>query len=264
MAEVKIKRGTKSEIDNTSIVDGQLLFTTDEINSSLFIDIGTVRKQIGSNADITAKDVQYDNTSSHLTSTNVQDGMDEIVTKHNSSIGGINTSIQNINQVNNTQNEKLNDLESKFADLNARATNLASYDTGVMTKQAGSNQVIGFDGSGQTITLEGGSMWFVNVSLACATNSYDGNKPYIGVGFGKITDPLPSIDYTSGGATFGGGFSILQRRIGDGVRDAINTSIIITPSDTTTYRAFGVCGMNTTGNIQVRMKAYRIMKFPTT
>lgn len=48
MAQVKIKRGTIAEINNTDIIDGQLLFTTDEDNnkSTMYMDVGDERKRI--------------------------------------------------------------------------------------------------------------------------------------------------------------------------------------------------------------------------
>lgn len=79
MASVTLKRGTRTEIENTQIQDGQLLIETDQLNNNrIYLDLpdGT-RIPVGGGTS-TAEDVSYENTQSHLTAENVQDAIDEL------------------------------------------------------------------------------------------------------------------------------------------------------------------------------------------
>ena len=111
MASVTIKRGTEAEVASTAITDGQILFTTDrEYNNQIMADVGENRILIGGNniftgtqaeyeealsqglifegmqvnitddydRDLDADVIVYDNTTSGLASTTVQDAIDEV------------------------------------------------------------------------------------------------------------------------------------------------------------------------------------------
>lgn len=113
MSSVTLKRGTKTEIENTQIQDGQLLFETDQLNNNkIYIDlpngervpvggsgawVGTTEElelaiqddQIADGTQVivtndyqngmVATNVIYNNSDSGLVSTNVQGAIDEVV-----------------------------------------------------------------------------------------------------------------------------------------------------------------------------------------
>ena len=77
MASVTFKRGTRAEIEATAKQDGQILMETDQTNNKMYVDLqNNNRVRIGnSNVDV---DTSYDNTTSGLDATNVQNAIDKI------------------------------------------------------------------------------------------------------------------------------------------------------------------------------------------
>ena len=142
MASVTFKRGTKAEIENTQIQDGQLLMETDQLNNNkIYLDlpngtrvpvggsgawVGTKEEfelavEEGKIADgtqviitddyesgITASMTLYSNAQSGLVATNVQSAIDEVSAK----IGQ-----ENISQVGNSVTGAINNLNSNFNEL---------------------------------------------------------------------------------------------------------------------------------------------------
>ena len=141
MASVTFKRGTKAEIENTQIQDGQLLMETDQLNNNkIYLDlpngtrvpvggsgawVGTKKEfelavKEGKIADgtqviitddyesgITASMTLYSNAQSGLVATNVQSAIDEVSAK----IGQ-----ENISQVGNSVTGAINNLNSNLND----------------------------------------------------------------------------------------------------------------------------------------------------
>ena len=139
MASVTFKRGTKAEIENTQIQDGQLLMETDQLNNNkIYLDlpngtrvpvggsgawVGTKEEfelavEEGKIADgtqviitddyesgITASMTLYSNAQSGLVATNVQSAIDEVSAK----IGQ-----ENISQVGNSVTGAINNLNSNL------------------------------------------------------------------------------------------------------------------------------------------------------
>lgn len=73
MANVNFVRGDTTKINNTPITDGQVLFDTDKKN--ILMDNGNTRENYG---QAVASNIEYDNSSSSIASTNVQDAIDEL------------------------------------------------------------------------------------------------------------------------------------------------------------------------------------------
>ena len=142
MASVTFKRGTKAEIENTQIQDGQLLMETDQLNNNkIYLDlpngtrvpvggsgawVGTKEEfelavEEGKIADgtqviitddyesgITASMTLYSNSQSGLVATNVQSAIDEVSAK----IGQ-----ENISQVGNSVTGAINNLNSNLSEI---------------------------------------------------------------------------------------------------------------------------------------------------
>ena len=78
MASVTFKRGTRAEIEATAKQDGQILMETDQNKKNkMYIDLPDgSRVLIGNSGE--AIDTSYDNTTSGLDATNVQNAIDEL------------------------------------------------------------------------------------------------------------------------------------------------------------------------------------------
>ena len=78
MASVTFKRGTRAEIEATAKQDGQILMETDQNKKNkMYIDLPDgSRVLIGNSGE--AIDTSYDNTTSGLDATNVQNAIDKI------------------------------------------------------------------------------------------------------------------------------------------------------------------------------------------
>lgn len=78
MASVTFKRGTRAEIEATAKQDGQILMETDQNKKNkMYIDLPNgSRVLIGNSGE--AIDTSYDNTTSGLDATNVQNAIDKI------------------------------------------------------------------------------------------------------------------------------------------------------------------------------------------
>ena len=78
MASVTFKRGTRAEIEATAKQDGQILMETDQNKKNkMYIDLPDgSRVLIGNSGE--AIDTFYDNTTSGLDATNVQNAIDKI------------------------------------------------------------------------------------------------------------------------------------------------------------------------------------------
>ena len=78
MASVTFKRGTRAEIEATAKQDGQILMETDQNKKNkMYIDLQDgSRVLIGNSGE--AIDTSYDNTTSGLDATNVQNAIDKI------------------------------------------------------------------------------------------------------------------------------------------------------------------------------------------
>ena len=86
MASVTFKRGTRAEIEATAKQDGQILMETDQNKKNkMYIDLPDgSRVLIGNSGE--AIDTSYDNTTSGLDATNVQNAIDKI----ENNVGDIN------------------------------------------------------------------------------------------------------------------------------------------------------------------------------
>ena len=79
MATVTFIRDTTNNIASIPIVDGQIILSTDE--NFIYLDNGNQRIQYRNNG--TSSGVQYTNTSSGLSSTDVQGAIDEVAARTN-------------------------------------------------------------------------------------------------------------------------------------------------------------------------------------
>ena len=78
MASVTFKRGTRAEIEATAKQDGQILMETDQNKKNkMYIDLPDGRRVLIGNSG-EAIDTSYDNTTSGLDATNVQNAIDKI------------------------------------------------------------------------------------------------------------------------------------------------------------------------------------------
>ena len=81
MATFQPIRNTKAVIDNTPIVDGQLLMTTDlGVGNKIYLDNGTQRIDFNSNS---ASNVTVTDTNNYFTSDNVEGALSETGMKMN-------------------------------------------------------------------------------------------------------------------------------------------------------------------------------------
>ena len=145
MASVTFKRGTKAEIENTQIQDGQLLMETDQLNNNkIYLDlpngtrvpvggsgawVGTKEEfelavEEGKIADgtqviitddyesgITASMTLYSNAQSGLVATNVQSAIDEVVEDINTLNSNFSNNIEKCSKIIGfSQNKSLKEL----------------------------------------------------------------------------------------------------------------------------------------------------------
>lgn len=91
MASVTFKRGTRAEIEATAKQDGQILMETDQNKKNkMYIDLPDgSRVLIGNSGE--AIDTSYDNTTSGLDATNVQNAIDEL----DSTVDTLNSNLSN-------------------------------------------------------------------------------------------------------------------------------------------------------------------------
>lgn len=92
MASVTFKRGTRAEIEATAKQDGQILMETDQNKKNkMYIDLPDgSRVLIGNSGE--AIDTSYDNTTSGLDATNVQNAIDEL----DSTVDTLNSNFEDI------------------------------------------------------------------------------------------------------------------------------------------------------------------------
>ena len=77
MATIAIKRGTQAQITATSVVDGQILYTTDlGVDNKVYLDVGTSRVQVSGRSQ--ASEISYNNTTGGGTATTVQGAIADI------------------------------------------------------------------------------------------------------------------------------------------------------------------------------------------
>ena len=82
MATIAIKRGTQAQITATSIVDGQILYTTDlGVDNKVYLDVGTSRVQVSGRS--AASEISYNNTTGGGSATTVQGALSEVGVKMN-------------------------------------------------------------------------------------------------------------------------------------------------------------------------------------
>ena len=154
MASVTFKRGTRAEIEATAKQDGQILMETDQNKKNkMYIDLPDGRRVLIGNSG-EAIDTSYDNTTSGLDATNVQNAIDKIennvgdisgitdsltATSSNialSAAGGNNLQGQ-IDTLNNNLNSKIiyktykigdvNINENGYADISSHKPNIDGY-----------------------------------------------------------------------------------------------------------------------------------------
>ena len=110
MASVTFKRGTRAEIEATAKQDGQILMETDQNKKNkMYIDLPDGRRVLIGNSG-EAIDTSYDNTTSGLDATNVQNAIDKI----ENNVGDIKGQIDTLNS----------NLESKQPTITGGATTI--------------------------------------------------------------------------------------------------------------------------------------------
>ena len=132
MASVTFKRGTRAEIEATAKQDGQILMETDQNKKNkMYIDLPDgSRVLIGNSGE--AIDTSYDNTTSGLDATNVQNAIDKIE-NNVGDISGITDSLTATSSNialsaaggNNLQGQ-IDTLKSNLSNVMTTVTNLGS------------------------------------------------------------------------------------------------------------------------------------------
>ena len=127
MASVTFKRGTREEIEATAKQDGQILMETDQNKKNkMYIDLPDgSRVLIGNSGE--AIDTSYDNTTSGLDATNVQNAIDKI----KGQIDTLNSKLVKVGTFTGTTSSNGNVIltinANKYKVLGGVITNIGSY-----------------------------------------------------------------------------------------------------------------------------------------
>ena len=126
MASVTFKRGTRAEIEATAKQDGQILMETDQNKKNkMYIDLPDgSRVLIGNSGE--AIDTSYDNTTSGLDATNVQNAIDKIESNVGD-ISGITDSLTATSSNIALSAAGGNNLQGQIDTLNSSLTDVGKY-----------------------------------------------------------------------------------------------------------------------------------------
>ena len=161
MASVTFKRGTRAEIEATAKQDGQILMETDQNKKNkMYIDLPDGRRVLIGNSG-EAIDTSYDNTTSGLDATNVQNAIDKI----ENNVGDINGITDSLTAT--SSNIALsaaggNNLQGQIDTLNSSLTNI--YDVTSELQYRYCREV-----SGRNKLIKCGNMMFLTVAVITTT-----------------------------------------------------------------------------------------------
>lgn len=177
MASVVFRRETTSNIANIPIVDGQVLFATDD--NFIYLDNGTQRIQYRNNGVATG--VQYDNSGSTLVATTVGGAIDELdgktqkatannlgiikpdglttATDINGTLSVINNSAANTTYNNSSSGLTADDVQEAIDELKSMITTLATNcytktETDALLDAKFDKSAITVDGDIMNVTIE--------------------------------------------------------------------------------------------------------------
>lgn len=161
MASVTFKRGTRAEIEATSKQDGQILMETDQNKKNkMYIDLPDgSRVLIGNSGE--AIDTFYDNTTSGLDATNVQNAIDKIE-NNVGDISGITDSLTATSSNIALSAAGGNNLQGQIDTLNSSLTNI--YDVTSELQYRYCREV-----SGRNKLIKCGNMMFLTVVVVTTT-----------------------------------------------------------------------------------------------
>lgn len=161
MASVTFKRGTRAEIEATAKQDGQILMETDQNKKNkMYIDLPDgSRVLIGNSGE--AIDTSYDNITSGLDATNVQDAIDKIE-NNVGDISGITDSLTATSSNIALSAAGGNNLQGQINTLNSSLTNI--YDVTSELQYRYCREV-----SGRNKLIKCGNMMFLTVVVVTTT-----------------------------------------------------------------------------------------------
>ena len=161
MASVTFKRGTRAEIEATAKQDGQILMETDQNKKNkMYIDLPDgSRVLIGNSGE--AIDTSYDNTTSGLDATNVQNAIDKIE-NNVGDISGITDSLTATSSNIALSAAGGNNLQGQIDTLNSSLTNI--YDVTSELQYRYCREV-----SGRNKLIKCGNMMFLTVVVITTT-----------------------------------------------------------------------------------------------
>ena len=161
MASVTFKRGTRAEIEATAKQDGQILMETDQNKKNkMYIDLPDgSRVLIGNSGE--AIDTFYDNTTSGLDATNVQNAIDKIE-NNVGDISGITDSLTATSSNIALSAAGGNNLQGQIDRLNSSLTNI--YDVTSELQYRYCREV-----SGRNKLIKCGNMMFLTVVVVTTT-----------------------------------------------------------------------------------------------
>lgn len=170
MTSVTFKRGTRAEIEATAKQDGQILMETDQNKKNkMYIDLPDgSRVLIGNSGE--AIDTSYDNTTSGLDATNVQNAIDKIE-NNVGDISGITDSLTATSSNIALSAAGGNNLQGQIDTLNSSLTNI--YDVTSELQYRYCREV-----SGRNKLIKCGNMMFLTV-VVITTTALTNSENYI-------------------------------------------------------------------------------------
>ena len=170
MASVTFKRGTRAEIEATAKQDGQILMETDQNKKNkMYIDLPDgSRVLIGNSGE--AIDTSYDNTTSGLDATNVQNAIDKIE-NNVGDISGITDSLTATSSNIALSAAGGNNLQGQIDTLNSSLTNI--YDVTSELQYRYCREI-----SGRNKLIKCGNMMFLTV-VVITTTALTNSENYI-------------------------------------------------------------------------------------
>ena len=170
MASVTFKRGTRAEIEATAKQDGQILMETDQNKKNkMYIDLPDGRRVLIGNSG-EAIDTSYDNTTSGLDATNVQNAIDKIESNVGD-ISGITDSLTATSSNIALSAAGGNNLQGQIDTLNSSLTNI--YDVTSELQYRYCREV-----SGRNKLIKCGNMMFLTV-VVITTTALTNSENYI-------------------------------------------------------------------------------------
>ena len=151
MASIAIKRGTQAQITATSIVDGQILYTTDlGVDNKVYLDVGTSRVQVSGRSQ--ASEISFAPTTL-TTSTTVQGAITEV----QNDIGNV----ASLNTTNKTVVPAINEVKTAITVTGTTGGGMFAYTTGTTSSTVGGSV---------TLTLPTGFSPSNSIIVGCHVN----------------------------------------------------------------------------------------------